>query len=414
MAKCQVFLSIFNIVLFVLFLCIFFTKIVVCVVACPQREFLTFGVALQEFFVVMSNSPVKLEFGAGSGVQQQGLYGLPSSLVIMVFDSQSPMLHRSGSFPTYGFPNFSMPIGNPPMLFGHPVAEVHMRQHPILPAVPLPAVIFGRPPLHPHSIKQQFAAASTPLPQCPIDQQFPPAPAPLPQRGIDQQFSAANAQPLSSSSEYKWEKTASMMRARKVESSSSHYKTKWASLLQEYKAVRDHNHKSGNAQYLSMTVEERRRANTATRSTSKLPANFNQSWYDVIDSFEGRKHSNEPLCMSKSLDEFASEEDPVSEQFSPPIGSEDLPQDVQAEATSKSNSGVRKRKKPSRNSADATAESVKAMTDRYCSVEEQKLGFLRESSKDHVQSIRDQTQSLCGALDQMAKSLDKIASMQKN
>ncbi|KAL3683043.1 hypothetical protein R1sor_001065 [Riccia sorocarpa] len=177
------------------------------------------------------------------------------------------------------------------------------------------------------------------------------------------------------SNDAKWERVASMMKAR---------------------------------QFWAMTKEEKKE--------KKLPATFQKGWFELIDSFEGKKHTIEPMCMSESLDEPPSDEDPQQEPRSNVAESAEAAREAHTEANSKQNSGIKKRKKAKSTADDSIIQSIVGMTERVCSVEEKKLDLIRdcenrklEIARDQVASVREQTQGFCGAMGQMAKSLDRIA-----
>ncbi|KAL2630104.1 hypothetical protein R1flu_014790 [Riccia fluitans] len=71
-------------------------------------------------------------------------------------------------------------------------------------------------------------------------------------------------------SEAKWGKIADFMRARQVHFGVNQLRTKWESLLGQYKRLKDHQHKSGNPEYKSMTRDEKREAG--------LPYEFLSEW----------------------------------------------------------------------------------------------------------------------------------------
>ncbi|KAL3682294.1 hypothetical protein R1sor_000316 [Riccia sorocarpa] len=142
------------------------------------------------------------------------------------------------------------------------------------------------------------------------------------------------------------------------------------------------------------------------------------------EDLPGKKHTQEPLYVSESFDEIPAEEETGvgtgGEGLSSVTEAEDAPTEIpaprepHAEAVSKENSGVRKKKKAKQ--ADGGNDSLVASSECLCSIEEQKLTFLRECevtrvelAKDQTASISEQTSGLCGALGQMTSSLDRIA-----
>ncbi|KAL3693953.1 hypothetical protein R1sor_007604 [Riccia sorocarpa] len=171
-----------------------------------------------------------------------------------------------------------------------------------------------------------------------------------------------------------------------------------------------------------LVVEERKK--------TQVPLSFHKDYYDLMDSFMGKKDTITPRCVAESFDSFPTDtpasEEPAQEDTSTGLPTENVTsagsdKNVHPEATSVSNSGVKKRKKNS--SQPDLPEQMSAMTDKVCHVEEQKLSFMKDSeaawaqlaqeqvflATQQVEVIREQTQSLASELGMMAGSLGRIA-----
>ncbi|KAL2651543.1 hypothetical protein R1flu_019671 [Riccia fluitans] len=70
----------------------------------------------------------------------------------------------------------------------------------------------------------------------------------------------------------------------------SRAKTKWNSILSEYRRISYHQNKSGNATYAAMTDSERRAA--------KLDPDFEPEWIDLLSSFLGRRPAQSPPTVT--------------------------------------------------------------------------------------------------------------------
>ncbi|KAL2608016.1 hypothetical protein R1flu_026589 [Riccia fluitans] len=207
------------------------------------------------------------------------------------------------------------------------------------------------------------------------------------------------------SNDQKWDRVVTMMKARLVEATPSQLRYKWNSILDDFKIVCDKSKKSREGNYFLMSKEERR--------DQGMPLKLLKEWYDMIESFLGKKHSNEPLCVSKAFDELENESH--GPQKSSTTESECTKAD-HAEVSSKANSGKKKRKKLDPSIDNSAADTLQAMYDQFCSMEQQKIELLYENerirvdvAKEQVASIREQTRSLSNALGLMANSLGRIA-----
>ncbi|KAL2652985.1 hypothetical protein R1flu_021113 [Riccia fluitans] len=82
------------------------------------------------------------------------------------------------------------------------------------------------------------------------------------------------------------------MRVKGVEKSLKQIKGKWKTLLQEFRKIRNHDNRSGEAPYNSMEK--------AARKEKKLPPRFLDQWRSLLETFQGRRHINNPVCLESS------------------------------------------------------------------------------------------------------------------
>ncbi|KAL3684006.1 hypothetical protein R1sor_002028 [Riccia sorocarpa] len=190
---------------------------------------------------------------------------------------------------------------------------------------------------------------------------------------------------------------------------SEQFKNRSETLNAGYKSICDCFKKSGNGNYFEMSASERK--------DLRLPHTFRKNWI-FMDSFMLEKPNVTPACTAESFDPLpSSDDDVVTEEAPSPAsaGPADLPEGsnptpIHSESTSKSNSGIKKRKRSRKSDEGATAPDQSADA---VFVEREKLNFMKESethridlAKEQVAVIRD---NLCGALGLKAQSLDRIA-----
>ncbi|KAL2628643.1 hypothetical protein R1flu_013329 [Riccia fluitans] len=157
----------------------------------------------------------------------------------------------------------------------------------------------------------------------------------------------------------KWDRVAMMMKARLVEATPLQLRSKWNSISDDFKIVRDKSKKSGEGNYFSMSKEEHK--------DQGMPLKMLKEWYDTIESFLGKKYSNEPLCVFEAFDELE------NESYGPEKSSVIEPETTRAdhvEASSKANSAKKKRKKSDPSTYHSTANTLQAMSNQFCSVEQ--------------------------------------------
>ncbi|KAL3680846.1 hypothetical protein R1sor_023802 [Riccia sorocarpa] len=341
-----------------------------------------------------------------------------------IVDSHSPTFARSASLHHYGLPQVRPSMVPPHLVFGTSLEGAV--PFPFLPPNGLTAAALSRasvvnastsqggshgapvfqpvPSRDPSRVPPPNAVPSLSSP--PGDTAQPTGPAPRTTPRWAERESLVLTQ--------KWERVAKYLRARSVDAAPSQIRTKWNSLFSDFKNVRDFGKKSGHGNYFSMSKEERKEFQCPPYN---LPLSFPKEWFLLIESFQGKKHTQEPLCVSESFDEPSPETGSDGTGVEAPSSAteaEDSPAEQHVEARSKSNSGVKKRKKS--RADNVPFDNFQSSTDRLCSVEDKKLDFMRETEGkkvevaiDQVASIREQTHGLCGALGQMAKSLDRIA-----
>ncbi|KAL2641857.1 hypothetical protein R1flu_009444 [Riccia fluitans] len=125
-----------------------------------------------------------------------------------------------------------------------------------------------------------------------------------------------------------------------------------------------------------------------------LPQTFQQGWFELIDSFERRKHTIEPVCVLESMEDLLEDESHQQHPNSFAIELEEAPKEQDTEANSKANFGIKIWKKSKALVDDFLVQSMSTMTDRICKVEDAKLEFLRQCETRKLEVVTDQVASI--------------------
>ncbi|KAL3688750.1 hypothetical protein R1sor_015059 [Riccia sorocarpa] len=159
-----------------------------------------------------------------------------------------------------------------------------------------------------------------------------------------------------------WEKTRASMDARGTKMKGWQLKNKWNNLLSEHRKVREYNSKTGNPPFWTLSREKRKE--------KRLPVEFLEEWFDLLELSQGDRHVNTPVRLESSSAPPPQSPDPQPSSPSTPVQGIPAPGVTRsgaatssADATSHSNSGV-KRKKDASKSATLLVDAIDRMAAR--------------------------------------------------
>lgn len=311
----------------------------------------------------MSSSRIDLNSGMRSTFSSQSAMDLGSP--ILSPDSQVPSVGASagGSFGAFGIPRPQFPMPPPELIFGSSLEGA-------IPVDSLPGdeeratSNFRRPPVGRranHSDGQSSGTRS----RFSWENWMVTSLLEAKKSEWDEQESlVGRAQMLTSDA--KWSKVQDYMRGKNVFADIHQLKYKWDNLLGQYKKIKDHQHKSGNPQFETMTRSERR--------AQGLAVEFSQAWMDLLDSFYGGNATINPPCMAEGFETDPSDE----ERNSQTPGDPESETAVHSECTAKSNSGKRRK---SAKAKPVIADCISNLSDRFIEVEDRKQKWLEENAK---------------------------------
>ncbi|KAL2650999.1 hypothetical protein R1flu_019127 [Riccia fluitans] len=96
------------------------------------------------------------------------------------------------------------------------------------------------------------------------------------------------------STEVRWGRIAKSLKEKNCATYASQCHGKWEVVVGGYRKIKDHNNRSGNAPFSSLSKIERK--------DSKLPLEFSDKWIEILDFFYRQRANISPPCMAKSGD----------------------------------------------------------------------------------------------------------------
>ncbi|KAL2642307.1 hypothetical protein R1flu_009894 [Riccia fluitans] len=96
------------------------------------------------------------------------------------------------------------------------------------------------------------------------------------------------------STDMRWQRIFKKLIEKGCNANASQCHGKWETIVRGYKKVKDHNNRSGNAPFGSLSKTE--------RNDLKLPLDFPDKWLEILDSFYGKRMSINPPCMTESTE----------------------------------------------------------------------------------------------------------------